>query len=243
MPAPVARLLLGLALVYALFHGSATMLGSDRGQAGLVVGALVVGALLVVERVAFGRPIAVAARELGLGRSRGHGLAVAAGVSGMLLLVFPAYAGITGRPLTLDPRWATFVPGLFSQAGIAEETLFRGYLFRHVRQGRAFWPAVGLAALPFVAVHLVLFATMPWPIALASVLLSVVISAPLAHLFELAGNTVWAPALLHFVVQGAIKLVTPAEPDPQLALAWMAAAAVAPYAAFLVRRPAVNSGS
>ena len=104
-------------------------------------------------------------------------------------------AAIESARLVVDPRWTALVPGLFAQAGIAEEVLFRGYLFRHVRAGRTFWRAVGLATLPFVAVHLILFATMPWPIALAAVLLSALIGAPFAYLFELGGGTIWAPAL------------------------------------------------
>jgi membrane protease YdiL (CAAX protease family) len=39
------------------------------------------------------------------------------------------------------PGWTLLVGGLFAQAGIAEEVLFRVYLFRHIREGRAFWPA------------------------------------------------------------------------------------------------------
>ena len=51
--------------------------------------------------------------------------------------------------------------------------------------------------LPFVAVHLLMFFTMPWPVAgLASLLLAVVISFPMAHLYELGNATIWAPALL-----------------------------------------------
>ena len=49
------RLLAGLAAVFALFHWSALALGSDRGQAGLVVGLLVVTATLAVERAFFGQ--------------------------------------------------------------------------------------------------------------------------------------------------------------------------------------------
>ena len=40
------RLVLGLFLVFGLFHGSATILGSDRGQKGILVGTLVVVATL-----------------------------------------------------------------------------------------------------------------------------------------------------------------------------------------------------
>jgi hypothetical protein len=45
------RLLLSLGLIYAIFQGTASVLGSDRGQAGIVVGALVVVVTLAVDRV------------------------------------------------------------------------------------------------------------------------------------------------------------------------------------------------
>jgi hypothetical protein len=48
--------------------------------------------------------------------------------------------------------------------------------------------------LPVVGVHLLLFLWMEWPVALASLLLSAVLSFPLARLFELGGNTIWGPA-------------------------------------------------
>ncbi len=230
------RLLLGLALVFALFHFVAARLGSDRGQAGLLVGALVVVATLAAERVLFGVPVATAARDVGLGRPRGRGLLAATGACMLLLLVFPAVASLSGASMAVDSRWGALLPGLFAQAGIAEEALFRGYLFRRVRAGRTFWRAVALSTVPFVAVHLFLFATMPWPVALAAVLLSAIVGAPLAHLFELGGGTIWAPALLHFTIQGAIKLVALEPPVAQLPVIWMAASAVIPFLVFVVRR-------
>jgi membrane protease YdiL (CAAX protease family) len=231
------RLLIGLAGVYALFHGVATALGSDRGQYGLVVGGIVVGAAIGVERLLFGVPARDAVHALGLGPPRRAGLLAAAVACAALLLVFPIFGAVTSTRFGMAPGWAALLPGLFAQAGIAEETLFRGYLFRHVRRGRPFWRAVALAGLPFVAVHLVLFFTLPWPVASAAVLLSLLLCAPFAHLFELGGGTVWAPALVHFVVQGAIKLVVPEAPDERLPLVWMAASGVLPYLVFLRRRP------
>ena len=139
--------------------------------------------------------------------------------------------------LRLLPGWGWMLPGLFAQAGIAEEVLFRGFLFRYVRIGRSFWRAALLSMVPFVGVHLLLFWTMPWPVALAALLLSVIISFPLARLYELGGNTIWAPALLHFVVQGAIKVVNLAEGAESFAIGWMIASAVVPLLIF-VRYPA-----
>ena len=92
--------------------------------------------------------------------------------------------------------------------------------------------------LPFVGVHIVLFFSMPWPIALASVLLAVVISFPLAWLFELGGGTIWAPALLHFVIQATVKVLVFPSGAEAFAIAWMAASAVVPLLVFTIKDPA-----
>jgi membrane protease YdiL (CAAX protease family) len=229
------KLIAGTAVVFALFHGLAQGLESDRGQAGLVVAAVVVAALVAVECAAFRQTPAGALRSLGFGRPTPAGILTALGVCGVLLAVIPIHAVVSGEPLGSYPGWLWLLPGLFAQAGIAEEALFRGFLFGRLRQGRTFWRAATLAAVPFVLVHLVLFATMPWPVALASVLLSTIISFPLARLFDLGDHTIWAPALLHFTVQGAIKVVE-IPPGSALPLVWMAASALIPFAVFLVRR-------
>ncbi len=243
-PRDWAKLLIGLAIVYALFDRSADALGSNRGQAGVLVGTLVVLATLAVERMLFGTPTGRATRALGLGVPSARGVVAAVGVGALLVAVLPASAWATGARVEPYPGWAFLVPGLFAQAGIAEETLFRGYLFRHVRTGRDFWRAAWLAMPPFVAVHLVLLRTMEWPVAVAAIALSVVMSFPLARLFELGGDTVWGPAILHFVAQGAIKLAAVSgAPPSQLPLIWMGACATLPFLVFLVRRPLPGRGA
>lgn len=230
-----ARLLLGLVAVFALFQWSAAALGSVRGEAGLVVGALVVVALFAVEGWLFGERPAAAARLLGFGRPARSGMLTAVAISAAMLLVIPAYLVATSSSWSTWPRWVSLLPGLFAQAGIAEEALFRGYLFRRVREGRAFWRAAVLAAIPFVVVHLLMFVSLPWPVALASLALAAVISFPLARLFELGGGTIWAPALVHFVIQGALKVVVVADERSQaMAMTWLAASALLPWLAFLV---------
>lgn len=226
------RLLVAVAAVFALFHASADFLGSTRGEAGLVIGAAIVLATLLAERILLGG--ALAARSLGAPRR--SGMLAALAVSAALLAVIPIVAWLAGGTMELYPGWPLLLPGLFAQAGIAEELLFRGLLFARVRHGRGFWRGALLATLPFVGVHLVLFATLPWAIALASVLLSAVISLPMARLYELGGNTIWAPAILHFVVQGAIKII-PVEGVPTLPLIWMAASALLPFLVFALRAP------
>jgi hypothetical protein len=91
--------------------------------------------------------------------------------------------------------------------------------------------------LPFVGVHLFLFLTMPWPIALAAVLLAVALSFPFAHLFEIGGATIWAPALLHFIIQGTVKVVVVSgDGRPAFPLVWMLASALVPWLSLLVAR-------
>ena len=228
------RLALGLFVVFGLFHWSATVLGSDRGQHGILVGTLVVAATALAQWIAVGRR-RVTLRQLGLGLPRLNGLAVAAGIATLLLLIGFLTLRINAIGLTPYPGWMALIPGLFAQAGIAEEVLFRAYLFGNMRIGRTFWQAARLSMLPFVAVHLVLFALMPWPVALAAVLLSMVIAFPMARLFELGGSTIWAPALLHFVIQGAPKVIVLPEDSAFLLLVWMVASAVVPMLVFAVR--------
>jgi hypothetical protein len=68
------------------------------------------------------------------------------------------------------------------------------------------------------------------------VFLAWAISFPLAYLFEIGARTIWAPALLHFVVQSAVKLVVPTSPDPFFPLLWIGACAVVPFLVFLLVR-------
>ena len=234
----MARLLTGLIVIFAIFHLLATALGSTRGEWGVVIGAVVVLACIAAERVLFGQPPGVAARALGLGRPARRGIMAAGAVSLLMLAVIPIHAFANGARIEMYPGWPALLPGLFAQAGIAEETLFRGYLFRRMRVGRTFWRAAALSTIPFVAVHLLIFLTQPWMIAAASVALAAIIALPLAHLFEIGGRTIWAPAIVHFVVQGAIKVViVPGDAGGTLPLVWMVAAAVVPFVVFVVPRP------
>jgi len=229
-----ARLVVGLAAIFALFDWLASALGSDRGQAGLIVGAIVVAATIAAERLLFGTPLNQIPRDLGLGRPRATGLVAAIGVCVVLLLVVPAFAWYAGTSVSLLPDALWLVPGLFAQAGVAEEVLFRGYLFGRLRRNRSFWRAALLSMLPFVAVHLLMFVKLPWPVAAASLALSAIVSFPLAKLFDLGGATIWAPALVHFVIQGTVKIIVFAgDAATTFPLVWIAASAVVPLLAFV----------
>jgi membrane protease YdiL (CAAX protease family) len=212
-------------------------LGSDRGQAGLVVGGVVLAAIFAAERFLFDRPLPIAVQDVGLGRPRTIGVIAALLVMAVLICCGAVVLRAIGAPSGFIPGWGALLPGLFMQAGVAEETLFRGFLYGHIREGRTFWHAATLSAAPFVAVHLTLFATMAWPVALAALLLALILSFPLAHLYELGGDTIWAPALLHFAIQTGAKIPSLSD-DSRLvfSLLWMLGSAASPQLLFLIPR-------
>lgn len=238
MKRSVGGLLPGLFIVYFLFEASARSLGSDRGQAGLLVAALVIAAALTIQRLQFEGSLAQAAAALGLGMPSLRGMLAAAILGGALLLVVSLYLLGTRAAWSIYPGTALLLPGLFAQAGMAEEILFRGYLFGNLRRGRSFGRAALLSMPPFVAVHLWLFVNLPWPVALAASGLALATVVPLARLFELGGGTLWAPALLHFVIQATLKIIVVEDGSRTvLPLLWMAACAVLPYLVFVLPRP------
>jgi hypothetical protein len=83
------RLVGGLVAVFVLFHWSAVVLGSDRGQAGVIVGAIVTGAILAVERWWFASTLLGAARALGFGVPGWTGPLSSAVISSVLVLMVP----------------------------------------------------------------------------------------------------------------------------------------------------------
>ncbi len=222
---------------------TADLLGSGRGEHGLVVCAAVLVAAVAIERISGLRP-AAALIALGLGRPRASMLALAASLAVLLLCFYPALSFVTGAPLSLRPDAAWLALGMFAQGGIAEEVVFRGFLFRRLRRGRTFWRAALLSSVPFAAVHLLLFFSLDPPLAAASLVLALSMSFPLARLFEASGGTIWPPALLHAVVQSSIKLVeTDAPFFPALAVGWMAIAAAAPWIVFVPARLPARHGA
>jgi membrane protease YdiL (CAAX protease family) len=198
----------------------------------LLVCALVIVATLVVERLLFKTGLRQAARRLGLGYPNPRVMAVALLVCLILLAFFPLFSLVTGAPVTVRSDWLWLVLGLFAQHGLAEELLFRGFTFGHLREGRTFWRAAWLSLVPFVAVHLLLLTSLSLPLALASISLAVASSLPFAYLFDRGYRTIWAPALLHFAVH-TIKLVNiPEAFYTPAAVAWMVLCAVVPYLVF-----------
>ena len=226
-----APLLGGLVVLYAVLQGAAGALSSVRGEAGLIVAAATLAAALLIQRVFFASSWAESWRSLGLGLPRTRGTIVASALCVLMLAVIPAYL-LHDAFDDFYPNAAWLALGILAQAGLAEELVFRGFLYGHIRRRHAFWRAALLSMLPFALVHLTMFATMDWPVALAALVLAVAISFPLAHLDDLAGRTIWAPAAAHAVIQGAPKLIV--ADDPMFILVWMGAVTLVLWLAFFV---------
>lgn len=229
------RLIFGLILVFALFHWTADVLGSNRGEFGVIIGLLVVGTTIAAKIFLFNRSFKESFRVVGLTRPNALGILIAIVICVLMLVAIFVFASAKDSSFSYYPNWYLLIPGLFFQAGIAEETLFRGYLFGYIRLKYSFWKAACIAAVPFILVHLIMFYSLPFAIAFASILLSVIMSFPLARLFEFGGNTIWAPAILHFVVQGTVKvLVASGESAQSFQLFWITVCAVIPLLVFLL---------
>jgi len=149
----------------------------------------------------------------------------------------PLLAVLTNVELELRANAAWLALGILAQGGVAEEVLFRGFMYRHLRQTRSFWRAATLSAVPFAAAHVALLWSLDLSVALLALAMAIAWSFPLACLFDRAGNSIWPGAILHAVMQGGIKiLVDDAAEFQSLAIAWVALGLAAPWLFFAVLR-------
>lgn len=221
------RLAFGFLSLVAVLHGTAAMLGSTRGEWGMAVALCVLAAAWAVQRFLHGEYLASVGIRSGTG-----GIVLAAALSTLLAGFAAMYLLATDARAGLYPDSALLALGIMAQGGLAEELVFRGYLYGHLRRTRRFWRAASVSMVPFAAVHLSAFFTMDWPIALAALLLAIALSFPYARLYDLAGGTLWPAALLHAVTQAGPKLVV--VDDPSFPLVWMAAALALSWSVFLL---------
>ena len=233
------RAAIAFVLIYFTFDRLAVSLDSTRGEAGLIVCAALLALAIGAERWLTRARLADCALALGLGAPRRPALLASAGLSLALLACLPLLAAFTGVELMARENATWLAVGMLAQGGVAEEVLFRGFMYRHLRSTRTFWRAATLSAVPFAAAHVPLFFTLDASVALLALAMAIAWSFPLAWLFDRAGGSIWPGAILHGVVQAGIKLLVDHSPAFQtLALAWVALGLAAPWLFFvLLRRP------
>jgi membrane protease YdiL (CAAX protease family) len=180
-----------------------------------------VGAVLALEILVFKRSLSAAFQFLGFGRPDGRTLTITAIIGLITLLFFPIFSAITDVSVSMPDNWLWKLSGIVAIHGIAEEVLFRGFLFHHLRAGRTFNRAAFLSLLAFAVAHVYLFTYMPAPLASFATLLSLASAYPFAYLFERGNNTIWAPALMHVSIH-AVSFFNISEPHVMTAgVVWM----------------------
>jgi membrane protease YdiL (CAAX protease family) len=226
--------LAGFAVLCGVLLGTSAVDASGRW--GLAILAAVLVTAVIVERIRCRCPVTGALRRLGLGRPGGRALLVAFAVSGLVLLVFPATAIVSGSAVTLRPDWPWLLIGIFAFHGLAEELVWRGYAFRRLREGRSFWAAT-CWTMPLIAVtHLPIAATMGPAVGLGAMAVAAVTSMPLAYLYETGRHTIWAPAVVHTAIDTFKLVLIPAAALPTFSLLIIVVSLTVPLLAFAVPR-------
>lgn len=200
-----ARFLIGFLLIWAALYLAGVAQDGDV-TFGLLALAATVAVAAAWEAIAFGTPPRQLLTALGLGRPTGRSLVAGAVAAGLVVAFYPVYALVSGSELPLRADWLWLAVGLFAYHGLAEELVWRGYVFRRLREGRSFARAV-LWSVPLIALtHIPIVAGNGLAVGLFAVVVAAVTCLPFAYLWERGGQTIWAAAMLHAAID-VFKLV------------------------------------
>jgi len=231
-------ILLGAGVMFLILQFGVTFLVSmmDLTWSALIGTAVMLAFVLALERLVFARRPVEALSALGWGRANPRAMLVAVILSVAMLAFFPVVSLVWGVPMELRSDWLWILAGAIALNGIGEETLFRGFIFGHLRRaGSSFVRAGLIALLIFTAIHLLLFAQNPFVVALAGTVIALVASFPLAFLFERAGFSIWPTVILH-VATHTIRLVAIPEPYSMAVLvAWLGLQILMPFLIWIFR--------
>lgn len=233
--------LLGGLLLFLILQLGLTGLAArmDQTWSQLLVAAIMLLVALLLERLFWRRHPLAALGALGFVQTNWQTVLIALIISALMLLFFPIFAWQTGASVRLKPDWWWVLIGAIAMNGIAEETLFRAFVFGHLRregQGKTFRQAALISLLIFATVHLFLFVQNPFIIGVLGTLIAVTAAFPLAWLFEQAGFSIWPTVILHVAVH-SIRFVEIDEPFYLSAIiVWLLLQVVAPFLIFAFRR-------
>lgn len=205
----IGSILIGCAGMFLILQIGTTWLAGklDMTWAALIVTAIMLGVAVVCERLVFKHTLPQALRVLGFGRLNVRALLAVVVIACIMLMFFPVFSLITDTQVRLKSDWLWILIGAIALNGIAEETLFRGFVFGGLRKaGLSFGHAGVISLMIFAAVHGLLYVQNPFIIAFLATLVAVAAAFPMAYLFERGRNTLWAPVILH-VTAHAIRLV------------------------------------
>lgn len=228
--------LAGFLLLWLVFDRATHLMTSALQETGLIVLLLVALTAFLVETLGF-RYIKTSHvfRALGFKWPTEPGLRAALLIGLTMLLFFPALSLATGERFGLQENWPWIALGVFAQAGLAQEVVFRGYLFRHLRRHFAFRRAALFVMVPFALGRAFMFGTADTATILAGIVVAAATALPLAHLYERSDNSIWPPALVSAVSASALHVVIiPAHLSLVAVVGWAILSAAVPYLAFAV---------
>ena len=190
-------------------------------------------AVLLVGQRCLGTPWREIPAVLGLGRPVLQAL-VAAGIVGTAvfacLLLGARAMGVT---LVFRENWPSVLLAALLFHGLAEELVWRGFVFGHLRRTSTFWQAVA-KSVPLIALtHVPIVLTNRLTVGLLATLTAAVTCLPFSYLWERGGGTIWAPALLHGLI-GTWQLFERTYPD-RFTIAVLTATILVPFSVFLFR--------
>jgi len=137
---------------------------------------------------------------LGLRRPAAQTVALASLVGGIYLTVLLLGAKGLGVTLEMRENWVAVLLGVLLFHGLAEELVWRGYVFARLRDHRSFATAVWLSVPLIALTHTPMVVTDGWVVGTLATLTAAITCWPMAYLWERGGHTVWAPALLHAMI-------------------------------------------
>jgi membrane protease YdiL (CAAX protease family) len=135
--------------------------------------------------------------RIGVVRPAVRAVVAATLVGGAVVATFVIGAAAFGIDLDLRSNWPAVLIGALLFHGVAEEMVWRGYVYGHFRRTATFKRAV-LRSMPLIALtHVPIIAGEGLGVGALAVLTASVTCLPLANLYDRGGRTIWAPAIVH----------------------------------------------
>lgn len=227
--------LLAFILLFTLFYGMSMLISSlDWTWARILICLVTVSGVTIAWGLLRKSSFTASFREVGFGVPDRRVTGMAIVISVIMLAFFPIYSALSNVNLPLQSNWFWILIGIIAGVGIAEETLFRGFVFNFLRRGRTFWKAATLSMFLFGAMHLFLLLWLPAPIAIAAILLAILAAYPTAYLFEVSKQTIWPSAILHTTALATNLFEIPADRIISLSLMWVGVVALGLFLVLVV---------
>lgn len=229
--------LLAFIILFALFSGLGFLTANfDWTWTRILICIVVVSGVTIAWSLIKKVSPAQSFRKVGFGVPNWRVIGVAVVLSAMMLAFFPLYSRLANVRLPLQTNWPWILIGIISGVGIAEETLFRGYVFGFLREKRTFWQAATFSMILFGTMHLLLLLWLPLLIAMAAIILAIIAAYPAAYLFETGNRTIWPSAILHTTALATNLFEIPAELTVSLSLLWIGVVVIGLFLVFVAGR-------